>query len=86
MTETGRAPPRPSSPTSILQVRKLKPREVKRLAQGHTVGQWQSQDSDTGMALVVLGGGGRVTAFAISPQPGLLCAVVQCVHSTKACD
>ena len=33
---------------SILQVRKLRLREVQRLAQGHTAGKWQSQDESLG--------------------------------------
>lgn len=60
MTEAGRVPPRSSSSSSSFYVRKLRPREVKWLAQGHTVGKWQSQDSDAGTALiVVIGDGGR---------------------------
>lgn len=35
--------------TPILQMRKRKLREVKRHAQGHTAGTWQSLDLDLGL-------------------------------------
>lgn len=33
-------------PTSVLQMKKLKSREISYIAQGHTVGKWASQDAD----------------------------------------
>lgn len=39
--------------SSISPMEKLKPREVKRLAQGHTVGNWQSQSGDPGLSTYV---------------------------------
>ena len=34
----------------ILQMKKLKPKEIKQLAQGHTANKWRNQESTSGLS------------------------------------